>query len=197
MTEVDEQGRYVLPQHLLAGTRVLIEVVNARTDVVRRQSLFIAEPGDWRIPDSSAGSDSFGQPIERKKLPVTIVGADVPPTESAPPFRPYPFLLREARARANRELYLVGRSPGQVVSWPDRGLPDEWQAVWVIRKNKGKEPLFCGRGIEDSAPDLSVSGSNIMRWKQLIWSERDRIQDPVDPVLRRLWKRYQAVARDL
>lgn len=195
LTKVDSEGRYFLSSDLRPGQRALIEV--KRHDLaVRRQSLFVADEDDWRIPPPSVASDELGKTVPTTALPM-VVGAYAAVSGSLPEFRPYPFLLKEARARANRELYLIGRRPGQVIEWPAAELPDDWIPVWAIRKTHGKEVLFCGRGIEDSAPDTAAVGPDIQRWKQLIWTNRQRVDDPSDPTVRRLWKRYQVVARDL
>lgn len=193
----DEQGRLELPAPTSVSPRIGIHVVRSG-EVVARRGLTVSGPGIWRSREARAASDRWGEAHDEKQAP-SIVGALTVGMPPPPPFYPYPFLLPELRSVAERELYFVGRSPGEVAEWPADGLPAGWTPVWALRKQKRKKVLFCGRSVADALPCTVAQGSpqQVNLWRTLIWFDRGRRPPPDNARLRELWFQYQAVARSV
>jgi hypothetical protein len=99
---------------------------------------------------------------------------------------------------AGRILF-IGQEPGQVIDWPSEELAC-WPPVWGIelRRDRGRV-CFVGRDLPTSGPSDQCSGDRrrVDSWKEWLWHARKRVEPPSHPSLRKLWKAYQEIARNV
>jgi hypothetical protein len=93
----------------------------------------------------------------------------------------------------------VGRETGQIVHWPEEPMPRDWSPVWVIVSRRRGEVIFCGTNPADATPIRAVSPDRkrLKIWKEYLWSRRKQLRPPAHVALRKLWQKYQELARDV
>jgi len=101
---------------------------------------------------------------------------------------------------SDRIIYL-GQRPGEVTDWPKEPLPIGWHPVWAVAKKGRKhwEIHFCGS--EEQATEKHGPGDPVKdrrerrRWREVIWIQRKINKKPDIPQLKKVWNKYEKVAK--
>jgi hypothetical protein len=184
---VEGASIFALPPDLSAGTRITVEV--RRETVLRRQSLFLSDQFDWIRRTPEVGADEFGVVREWRGGETQIAGA-FGGAEDGDDFPISPALS------SGRRVFIVGRRPGEIRSFPAQGLPEDWQPVWLIELGRRGRAEYCGVDLASSRPVVDAAGAadDRAQWRHVLWHRRKRIQPPEHPRLRELWGEYVEVA---
>lgn len=190
LTPIEQTGFFRLPDALPAGTRITVEI-RAGGDVVRRQSLFLSEEFDWRLPSRLTSLNRFGraetvaasseeQEDSRVSGASAVRGIEV----AALPVRP--------ALPTDRRVFAIGRQAGQIRRLPAEPFPVDWDPVWLIELERKGRAEYCGRDLAAASPIDAPMGTSdeIALWKDVLWRRRKRIAPPEHPVLRKLWVAY-------
>jgi hypothetical protein len=192
--EADVKGLFSIPASVEGASRVDFELFRDGTSV-RSQSIFLSADFDWKARVTAVWSDRWGAVAEDHAID-RVSGALVLTTQPRIAYMPSPFLLPELRSLTGRDVYFIGRRPGEISLWPSQSLP-VWQPVWAVRKTKGKAALFCATDILSATPKPEPVGSIEARtlWKRVLWSDRHKRKPPTDPKLGPIWSAYVEGAR--
>lgn len=185
----DQAGLYPLSQELLQQHALVIEV-HQEGKVVKTRRLFLHNQFPWPDEASYQQFDAFGQPVEKEGVAGTLVTGW---SGDAFHFNTYTQLP----AFESRRVFLIGRKPGQIVSWPIEELPG-WDIVWAVPMERSGRAVYCGSKLPGPAPVRDSKHSDKKRrreWHKVLFVWRKRIQEPEHPELRRLWREYQEVAK--
>lgn len=182
---------FELPADLPAGARISIEV-HRNGDVVRRQSLFLADHFDWNLVTPMFASNSLGEVHEGQPAAGEVAGA----LGGADQPRPFPI---RPRVSSHRRRFIVGRRPGEIKKFFGQPPTVDWQPVWLVEIRRRGRAEYCGLELGGSHPDGEPTGSRRERalWKKVLWYRRKRIEPPQHPKLRKLWSDFQEVASDV
>jgi hypothetical protein len=184
---------YELPSGLPLDVRVGLEVRHGE-EVLKRRSLYLISGSTWRLDRPIVVTDAFGRVRSEIDGIDVIVGADVHhPTDS--PFHRDLLRTPGLDGRATR-VYFIGRSPGEIVTWPAESLPESWEPVWAVPLRRRGRALYCGQSLDEAGPLEDSRGTplRLELWRQVIWQWRARILPPAEPPLNALWKEYVRVA---
>lgn len=184
-------GAFGLPANLPAGARITVEVKHGG-DVLRRQSLFLSDLFDWNMAAALFSADRLGAVREPPQLDADDIAGALGSTEPVAEFPVRPDL------RAGRRIFIVGRRPGEIRSFPAQDAPAEWDPVWLIELDRHGRAEYCGLDLARSRPGPDTAGTSDDRalWKDVLWHRRMRIEPPSHPKLGALWREYvQAAAR--
>ena len=187
---IDEDA-FSLPPDLPTGTQLVVE---ARHDgsAVSKLSFSLEDEFAWVVQQNTRKFDSFGSEIVNPTSS-SISGAVVDGISSS-------FEFGQAlRNRGTGPVFYVGRAPGQIVSHPAEPLPQTWSVIWKITMRRTGTVEYCGSSLSNSTPTIAATADHkkVQLWKDLIWHRRKRITEPVNPILRNLWREYQTIARDV
>ncbi len=94
-------------------------------------------------------------------------------------------------------VHYIGRHPGQISTWPEEQLPQDWSPVWVVLSRRKGQVQFCRPNLENAGPSNNPVGDRhrVKLWKEFLWHKRKVISPPANPNLKTLWEEYQEVAR--
>lgn len=195
----NEMGQFEIPHDLPelpdeeAG-RVAIEARRGQ-QVVDRRTLYLAGGGwSWTAAidgfrltsfGGAAADDAVGMPIIRG---AKVEGATAPQFDFA----------STMPVTEQGSVHYVGRQAGQIVHWPIEPMPD-WSPVWVIVSTRRGYVIFCGTSPTDATPARGESRDRkrLKIWKDFLWVRRKQLRPPAHLGLRKLWQKYQEIARDL
>jgi hypothetical protein len=194
----ETDGRYEVPENLPAPTEGdpdMITILAWRGEnVADRATIFISKEG-WSWVDRSIGLrlDTFGDSLESDATAFlrgsSIIGLEVPAfnSDGIVPLAP------------EGSVHYVGREPGQIIHWPNEPLPSSWSPVWVIVSRRTGEIIFCGGDLAECEPLAGVCGDRhkLKMWKEYVWVRRKKLRTPTNPTVSALWKRYQAIAKNV
>jgi hypothetical protein len=191
-TGIDGLAR--LAEDTPTSVRIVIEARRGDS-VIRRRALYIED--DFILPTSEdmPRFDTMGREIsEDNFMGAKISGAIVKG------ITPSPFPFSEAiQLNEGEKAYLIGRSPGQVVIWPDERKPDGWMVIWkLVFSGRGKSNVqFCGMDLTEAEPLKQKWGDKRQQklWKKIIWHDRKRVAAINNRHLGTLWERYKKIAR--
>jgi hypothetical protein len=162
--------------------------------VVDRLTLFLSDQG-WSWIDRTIGLklDAFGNPAGGEPIAFVrgsnVVGFDVPKFT----FGGLVPLVSDG------SVHYIGREPGQIIHWPNEHVSNSWSPVWVIVSRRSGEVIFCGGDLSECEPLRSMSSHRhkLKLWKDYVWVRRKKLKPPRNPAVSALWKRYQAVAKNV
>jgi hypothetical protein len=186
----DNAEAYSLPAHLETGAPITVEVV-ANGEVVRRQSLFLADRFDWNRTAPLFSSDPSGAVHKHGDLAGDgIAGALITSTS------PHGFPVRPTIPSTQR-VFLVGRRPGEITNSTTQARPDAWEPIWLVELTRRGRAEYCGLDLACSSPmpDIASSAEDQALWRDVLWHRRKRIEPPAHPRLRALWRDYVEAAR--
>jgi len=168
----------------------------AENEIVKRKYFFLQSQTRWKKAPAVT-LNRFGLAREQESQE-TNTGKSQEGSPSEFPLNLLPDLL----LKSSSKVYLIGATPGQVLEWPNEGLPEDWQAVWAVPK--GGQARYCWPGNSppdpQPVPDLNRPGgllyplSKINSWKQVLYHWRRRTKSPEHHA--RLWRQYQNHAQD-
>lgn len=193
----DEQARiYTLPPNMPTDKVVVIEVHQGNKLMCKRS--LVLKANFSRIHQSTNSRfDCFGHILSGDQASksgvagVIVDGINVPPC-------PYCIPLS---AVGERRIFLVGKEPGQIVSFPSEPLPQEWKPIWAISMSREGRAVFCGTSLSESQPiplnsqQKTYDRRKLNEWKEILWHRRRRITPPQRSSLQRLWREFQKEAR--
>jgi hypothetical protein len=193
------EGKYEIPKDLApiqgeAPDKVLIE---ARRDSnpVDRVSVYLAhDEWIWRGIICDVSLDIFGRSLPSRSDAISVQGATV--RGFAAPTFDFSGLVPIVDEGT---IHYIGREPGQVVHWPTEPLSSSWSPVWVIVSRRQGRAIFCGTDIQSAPAVIGVCKDRrrLRKWRELIWNRRKQLSLPDHPALRKLWKQYKKVAKDV
>lgn len=184
---------YPLPDDLPAGVQLLVE---ARVDgtAVKKVSCYLEEEFPALTPAQAKQFDQFGIAIPQMNSESGTVAGSLVNGTAFPAFEFGSALHSEGY----ESTFYLGRSPGQVASYPSEPLPQDWVPVWQVRIRRTGNAKYCGISLSNSGPMKQIEGADhkkVQLWKDLLWHSRKRIVPPPTPNLRKLWRQYQEVAQ--
>jgi hypothetical protein len=192
----DKEGDYHLPSSLPAGIQLPVEVQRGG-EVIKKQPLLLIDDFDWQWSMPRRLFDKFGRPVDTSQPSLSgvagaaLVGFPVAKAFFSPPASCFP----------NQRVFFAGPIPGQIVSWPDEDLPEDWIPVWAIPLGRRGRAMFCGTALQSAAAvergNVSYSRKRVQLWKEVLYYRRGKIEPPTEATLQRLWKQYQEVARNV
>ena len=90
-----------------------------------------------------------------------------------------PFLLAGAKKK-RRKVYLVGNTPGEIITWPDDPFPVSWFPVWLIQQQSRKKFTIHSCWNKENSflqnAQQVFTKDKIRLWKQVIWHNRKWIK---------------------
>jgi len=194
----ETDGRYDIPQNLPVSAdadpdKITIEAWCGER-VADRATIFLSQEG-WSWVDRAIGLklDAFGEPIGSDAATFmrggSVVGFDVPLFN----FDGVVPLVSEG------SVHYIGREPGQIIDWPNEALPTSWSPVWVIVSRRAGEVIFCGGDLAECEPRAGSRANRhkMKAWKEYVWFRRKRLKSPANPAVSALWKRYQAIGKNV
>jgi len=185
-------GFYLLPDNLPTGTQLAVEARRGGS-AIRRLSLYLEDEFPGFIYEQMTRFDSFGYYHETLGTE-SIAGALVEGIS-------LPFDFAGTLHRSGAEpVFFLGRQPGQVVAHPEEPLPDTWSPVWQVTIRRTGIVEYCGISLSNAEPMEVAEAADHKRvqlWKELVWHRRKRITPPPNSSLKRLWRQYQEIARDV
>jgi len=192
---LEEPDRYGLPKGLPSGRRLEIQKrEDGEKSVIG--AFYLEEGRPWASSYEPSKFDSYGQLAEgiTEDSPVSC-GALVTRVD-VPDLQPHPLALISTHA-LDRSVFLVGRRPGQVSTWPTQPLPEDWSPIWIITSGRRGKALFCGTGLAGSEPVANTYGNRqqVSRWKDLLWHKRKKITPPPSSGEHLLWEMYQKAGK--
>lgn len=186
-----ETASYALPSGLPVNTQILLEARCGDTPV-RHHSFYLADIFDGKWWEPTTVFNEFGEaeePLSPDRACVT--GAYLTGHVSGYAFTFHPPLF------GSQPIYFVGRSPGEIVLWPDEAIPDDWSPVWAILMHRKKgRAVFCGIDSDNASPCATPRSNQrkVKLWKEVLWYWQKRISPPQQPGLRALWKQFKKAA---
>lgn len=197
LTQQDQNRIFTLPEGLPTGNRIIIEVL-AEGEVQRASSLFLTGDFGWRRGNPVRLFDRWGE--ETKSLP-GIAGACLSGFEGiVHMFKYLPTSAVGFEELTEHTIYLLGRTPGQVLCWPSEPLQESWEPVWAIQVGRRRGlAVCCAQALENAGPKEGKFGDRSRQglWKELLWHRRKKIAAPEFPMLRKLWNAYVEIAHAL
>lgn len=184
-----ENDAYKFPDGLPVGTQLRVQVKRG-DETVKQRSFYLSHGSEPAWYEPTKLFTKFGESNETSNLEAGVVGAFL--KESS--FPPYKFKPSQERG------YLIGSTPGQIISWPDEPFPETWAPVWMITMKKARhEAVFCGTNISEAMPAMSFvdNRKKVKQWKEVLWHWRKRIAPPSPVIFQKLWKQFQEAARDV
>lgn len=192
-----EVGVFSLPSNLPAETRLTIELRRADGSLVQKRDIFLIAPEIPTLPDKLIMKDKFGKIIGQSMVegePMGIIG--VKPVGLHIP----PISAEHLPTYLSHRIFFIGRVVGQIVEWPDQGLPKTWQPVWAVAKEGRRwQVYFCG---SESAADMTplrettpIPPKDRKRWKRQLYNKRDEISPPKFRQHQILWGQYRRFAK--
>jgi len=183
---------FALPENLPTGAQLIVE---ARRDgsAVRKLSFYLEEEFPTFVYEQARQFDALGDEILETTSSDWIAGALVQGTT----LLPFEF-GNTLHRRGTDPTFYVGRSPGEVITYPVEPLPESWSPIWQITIRRTGIVEYCGTSLSNAEPKSaseSADQKKLQLWKELIWHCRKRISPPPTPALRKLWRQYQEVAR--
>lgn len=199
--KLEPEGRTVLnwriPKCAEIGRPLTLEAEVDGEMLRQKATLWLVPPDMKKEFEYVPKADRFGEHIAEADNPkifsrgVLVHGMN--PSDMLPTPLGAPTFLSDT-------IVFIGPKAGQIVLWPNEDLPIDWHPVWALAK-KGRKSWkvnFCGKinDIEE-APVLSDAiGSKraIKRWREYIYVNRLRNEQPQNHRLKNLWKIYVEVA---
>lgn len=189
LRQVPPSGQYRLPDELIAQHGLTIKVYE-QDQVVKSKRLFLHNQIPWPQQTEYQRFDSFGKATNDEG----VSGALIPPrTQPTIHFSTYPLL----HTFGKRRVFLIGQEVGQIVSWPQEGIPD-WDIVWAVPMQRAGSVVYCGNRLPGPTPirgTALVSSKKRKRWYTVLYVNRKRITAPNHPQLGQLWRDYQRMAK--
>lgn len=186
---------YSIPDGLPVETRIAVEIVRDGQPVKGR-SLYLTGEFEWRLMQPERGLNLLGRPATGESSVIAgalLSGRRVPVDAFSPPVMLTPGIDRNAP-----RILLIGRTPGQICSWPGDPDPD-WSPVWAVPMKRRGHAVYCAGSIEGASPEMADPGNDpdrVRLWKLTLWHRRRRIKAPdEDPALAALWNLYVEAAR--
>ena len=101
------------------------------------------------------------------------------------------FLLARTKKK-RRKVYLVGNTPGEIITWPDDPFPVSWFPVWMIQQQSRRKFTIHSCWKKESSflqnAQQVFTKDKIRLWKQVIWYNRKWIK--VKKRQQRKWKLF-------
>jgi hypothetical protein len=193
------EGKYEIPQGLApiqgeAPDKVLIEA-NRDSKPVDRVSVYLAhDEWTWRGINCDISLDIFGRSLPSGSNSISVQGA-IARGFTAPIFD-FSGLVPIAEEGT---IHYIGRESGQIVHWPAEPLSSTWSPVWIIVSRRQGHAIFCGTDIQAALPLVGACKDRrrLRKWREFIWTRRKQLSLPDHRGLRKLWKEYQKVAKDV
>jgi hypothetical protein len=187
-----EGTTYRLPSRLPREQKLHAEACRS-SQVIRSQPFFVIEDFTWQWSTPLAFLDRFGAPkdLSLPKAEGATGGLVTGFSPSRVAYALHPSCFER------RRVYLVGREPGQIVSWPAEELPTGWQPVWAIPLERRGRAIFCGTDVGGSEPLPARPGTDrkkLSLWREVLYHRHKRIGAPPSPRLAQLWKKFQEAA---
>lgn len=196
----EQRDLFPLPDDLPVETRITIEA-KRRQETVHRLSIFLT--GDFTLPTDQIREflDQAGNTAPQETSSPTICGpyvAGVQPDAELTAAE----LLEDLEAEiGNFHGFLIGTSPGQIISWPATPFPSDWVPTWIVTKRGRKmSAIFVGDTFtqhSDHAQSRQPERRAVHDWTTLLWSNRKRIAPPRPKAQRDSWQQLQQKARDV
>lgn len=190
--------RYELPKNLEAGKTLTIEVTKNGDKICNTRTIRLIKPVLIEDFSKVPKRDKFGDIIDDNSTLNGYVQGAVVYGQSSECFSDVPTSL--PTYLSNRIIF-IGFIPGQIVKWPEEGLPIEWEPVWAISKSKRDlEIHFCGkREYLEKIPNKEsiYDRKKTKEWKKYIFINRNKNKIPSLPRLKELWIKYEKVAEDV
>ncbi|SRR6266498_2182105 len=194
-----EEATYEIPRDLApihgeASDKILIEARRTGNPIDRVSVYLAHDDWTWKGTDCEIWFDIFGRSLPRESNSIGIQGA-IARGLTAPDFD-FSGLVPIAEEGT---IHYIGRKPGQIVHWPAESLPTLWSPIWVIVSRRRGHVIFCGTDIQTAIPTGGTcpDRGKLKKWREFLWSRRKQLTPPDHPRLRKLWKQYQEVAKDV
>lgn len=100
-------------------------------------------------------------------------------------------------------IILIGKSPDQVIDWPNEIYSAQWDPVWALIRTgrKNWEAQYCGNSLHDAKICIqelaNYKKQSTKKWKEALFYNRKKTKEPELEVLATLWHEYVEVARDV
>ena len=106
--------------------------------------------------------------------------------------------LPDLSVKPGKKTYLLGDTPGQIVSWPDESLPVQWVPLWGVQfKNRKKGEVSLLGCVETSSEDINqqdYTRKEKKKWKEIIWHKRKRLT--CEGISSKKWKEFTQKAKE-
>lgn len=179
-----------LPDGLPVGAQLRVQVKRGN-ETVKQRSFYLSHGAESAWFESARLFARFGESNKVSHPEESGVAGAFLKNIPFPPYRFKPSLQRG---------YLIGKTPGQIISWPDEAFPETWAPVWMIEMKKTRhEAIFCGMNTSEATPTMRGVDDHkkIKQWKEVLWHWRKRIAPPAPAIFQKLWKQFQEAARDV
>lgn len=191
--EDNDLPHWRLNSDVLIGRPLNIKVYSGNGDLLLYRVIELIEPSLADNLEETPARDSSGRITDYVNLPhargALVSGIDLP--NSCP--------LALPTYLSNRIIFL-GSRPGDIVEWPDSPLPESWNPVWALSKQRKDkwDVHFCGHLTHEIASLKPGSPRNdlraVKRWVKTVWVWRKMTKKPELPPLRHLWDEYKKEA---
>ena len=186
--------RWHLPDNIPVGHPQYIEVFGVDNQIpLQRRVIKLEEPKLSQSLDDAPCRDEIGNVIKTDIHIPFARGAIVEGIDST--LDNFPKILP---TYMSENVIFLGSRPGEIIIWPDEGLPDKWQPVWaVVKTGKNKWIVyFCGELDYASVSRKRVKDERAVKhWKETIWVKRKKTKVPSIQKIKSIWNEYKEVAR--
>jgi hypothetical protein len=198
LAKIPDSSHYKLPLQSVTANEIAVRA-ERNHEAVAKLFLYVTHDIEWKGVGGSQLFDRFGGLIPASAShPQGVAGAYL----SGIPQPNFAFLIPEDILQG-LQVYLIGRSPGQIINWPKEQFDTEWAPVWAIQflQKKRARAVFCGGGADEIAPLCepwaTADRKRLKLWKEILWYHRRKITSLSDASMRKLWVQYQEVAREV
>ncbi len=174
-----------VPPDQMKETNTVVVVTPAEVKHTRTFQIVSGKDIAWRIQTEfytdSRGERFVGAADEAKAKGAFVLGFNVPAVFMAP----------------ERKSNILGKRPGEIVSFPGDEPPVTWEPVWIIEQGRAnRRVIFCGTNADRCAPSTEVlqDKKSVREWKTILWNERKKLLGPSRAPLAALWMKYKEVA---
>ena len=171
-----------VPPDQLKETNTVVVVTPAEVKHTRTFQIVSGKDIPWRIQTQfytdPRGERLVGDSDQAKVTGAAVLGFDVP----------HVFMAPERRSN------ILGKKPGEIISFPDDAPPVGWEPVWIIEQGRAnRRVIFCGTSVERCTPSTEkvADKKRVREWKTILWNERKKLLAPSRSPLSALWTKYK------